>query len=259
VAQPLRLIRESVPDDPVLDTAISRALLERVAAGELPATLRLARPGAMVAFGKRDAVSPGYRAAARAAREQGFEAVLRLAGGRAAVFHQDTVELAHAVGEADARSGIFPRFEAVAELIAAALRRVGVDARVGEVHGEYCPGGYSVNARGVVKLAGVGQRLIKGAAHVGGVVVAADAGRIRDVLVPVYRELGLGWDPATAGAAADEQDRVGFDAVYDALLAEYAERYELVEAPLDEETLALARRLAPEHRSPGDAELRRTR
>lgn len=251
MAEELRLTTDSFPDDPVLDTAVSRALLERVAAGELPATLRLARPGAMVAFGKRDSLADGYAAAARAARGLGFEAVLRLAGGRAAIFHEQTVELAHALPDPDPRPGVFPRFEAVAELIAAALRGLGIDARMGEVEGEYCPGGYSVNARGAVKLAGVGQRLIKGAAHVGGVVVAADADRVRQVLVPVYRELGLRWDPGTAGAAADEVEGVELETVRQALLAEYAERYELVEAPLDEETLALARRLAPEHRSPG--------
>ena len=42
------------------------------------------------------------------------------------------------------------------------LGRLGVDARVGEVPGEYCPGAFSVNARGRIKLAGVGQRLISG-------------------------------------------------------------------------------------------------
>ncbi|MFN2616293.1 MAG: biotin/lipoate A/B protein ligase family protein [Thermoleophilaceae bacterium] len=255
----LRLIRESFPEDPVLDTAVSRALLERVAAGELPATLRIARPGAMVAFGKQDAAGPGYPAAARAARERGFEAVVRLAGGRAAVFHEGTVAVAHAMPDPNPRPGVFPRFEAVAELIAAALRTLGADARVGEVEGEYCPGGYSVNARGSVKLAGVGQRLIKGAAHVGGVVVAAGADRIRDVLVPVYRELGLDWRPDTAGATADEVAGLDSDAVRDALLEQYAERYDLVEGRLDEGTLALARRLAPEHRSPGQAAVRTRR
>ena len=94
---PLRLVRDSLPADPPLDIAVSRALLERVAAGELPATLRIARPGAMVAFAKQDAVSRGYEAAVEAARGQGFEAVLRLAGGRAAVFHEETVALAHAI------------------------------------------------------------------------------------------------------------------------------------------------------------------
>ena len=41
----------------------------------------------------------------------------------------------------------YERFEEVAGLIADALRALGVDARVGEVPGEYCPGAYSVNAR----------------------------------------------------------------------------------------------------------------
>jgi lipoate-protein ligase A len=245
---PVNLIRDAVTHDPALDTAISRAILERVAAGELPATLRLARPGAMVAFGKQDAVAAGFPAAVRAAQEGGFDAVLRLAGGRAAVFHEHTIALAHAVPDPAPREGIHPRFEATAGLIARALARLGVDARVGEVPGEYCPGGFSVNAAGRRKLAGIGQRLIAGASHMGGVIVVAGAGRVRDVLVPVYAALGLDWDPATTGSVADEGEGIGWEDVLDALLAEYAERYDLVEAGLDEETLALARRLAPEHR-----------
>jgi octanoyl-[GcvH]:protein N-octanoyltransferase len=234
---------------------VSRALLQRVAAGELPETLRLARPGAMVAFGKQDAVAPGYADAVRAARAAGFEAVLRLAGGRAAVFHEQTIALAHAVPDPAPRAGIHSRFDLTAELIARALRRLGVDARVGEVPGEYCPGGYSVNARGAVKLAGIGQRLIAGASHMGGVIVVREAPRVRDVLLPVYEALGLDWDPGTAGAVEDELDGAGagavpspWTAVRDALLAEYGREYEIVDTELDPETIALARRLAPEHR-----------
>ena len=80
----------------------------RVAAGELPETLRLARPGRIVAFGKRDAVAQGYAAAVQAARDGGFEAIERLAGGRAAVFHEDTIAFAHAIPDADPRSGRGP-------------------------------------------------------------------------------------------------------------------------------------------------------
>ena len=226
--------------------------MRRVASGELPETLRLTRPGAMVAFAKQDAVAPGYPAAVRAARDEGFEAVLRLAGGRAAVFHDQTIALAHAVPDPEPRLGIHARFEWTAGLIARALRGLGADARVGEVPGEYCPGGYSVNARGAVKLAGIGQRIIAGGSHMGGVIVVGQAARVRDVLVPVYRELELSWDPATAGAVEAELERgpssTAWSAVSDALIAEYGREYELEESELDEQTLELAQGLAAEHR-----------
>ena len=232
----LRVLHDSFPEDPALDAAVSRATLERVAAGELPETLRLARPGRVVAFAKRDLLAPGYAEAVAAARAVGFGSVTRLAGGRAAVFHEGTLELAHAVPDPDPRPGIHERFEAEASLIAEALHSLGVDARVGEVPGEYCPGRWSVNAGGIRKLAGIGQRVIHGGAHVGTVVVVEDAESIRRVLEPVYAALELDWDPETVGAAERP-----WQAVNDALLAAYATRYELVPGTLDPETLELAR------------------
>jgi octanoyl-[GcvH]:protein N-octanoyltransferase len=251
--RPLRVLFDGFPDDPALDAAVSRATMRRVAAGELPETLRLARPGRVVAFAKRDALAPGYARAVAAARGAGFGSIVRLAGGRAAVFHEGTLELAHAVPDPDPRRGIHARFEATAELIAGALRVLGVDARVGEVPGEYCPGRFSVNAGGARKLAGIGQRVISGGAHVGTVLVVDDAAAVRHVLEPVYAALELDWDPATVGAVAAEAPGIGWDAVRDGLLARYAESFELVEDELDAGTLALARTLAPEHRPPEPA------
>lgn len=248
---PLRVLEASFPGDAALDTAVSRALMLRVAAGELPETVRLARPGRIVAFGKRDAVAQGYVEAVGAARDGGFEAIERLAGGRAAVFHEDTIAFAHAIPDADPRSGVDRRFEETAQLLATAFRGLGVDARVGEVQGEYCPGAHSVNARGERKVMGVGQRLVAGGVHVGGVVVVDGAADVRDILVPVYAALGLGWRPETTGSVADEVPGTTWDAVRDAMLAGYRERYELQPVELDHETLELARRLAPEHLSPG--------
>ena len=154
------------------------------------------------------------------------------------------------MSEREPRAGIYPRLETTGELVAAALRRLGVDARVGEVPGEYCPGGYSVNARGRTKLAGIGQRVIRDGAHVGAVVVARGEERIKEVLLPVYEALGLHWEPASAGSAAAEAPGVGFADLADALVAEYDVRYELEQAAVDEETLELAHRRAPEHHSP---------
>jgi octanoyl-[GcvH]:protein N-octanoyltransferase len=245
----IRLVVTALTDRPAFDTAVSRATLLRVAAGELPETLRFGRPGAMVAFGRQDATGAGYADAVRAARTGGFEAIERLAGGRAAVFHEETIAFAWAIRHEEPGAEIHPRFEEVAGIVVAALDRLGVDARVGEVPGEYCPGAYSVSAGGR-KVMGVGQRLIKNCAHVGGVIVVRQPQRVRDILVPVYRALGLEWDPSTAGALSDEAPEVSWDGALQAMIDELGSRYELVDAALDDETLALASQLEPEHLAP---------
>jgi octanoyl-[GcvH]:protein N-octanoyltransferase len=230
----IQILSQPVPGEPALDTAVSRALLEAVGSGAAPETLRLYRPDDVLAFSGLDAASPGFAEAVAAARAAGFAPALRLAGGRAAVFHSETLAFAWAMPIAELRDGIQARFDALAEWVAAALRRLGVDARVGEVPGEYCPGAHSVNARGRVKLMGVGQRVVRGAAHVGGVIVVGGSARVRGVLEPVYRAMGLPFDPATTGAVEDEIGPVGREAVVDALLAELrAGGFALAPAPAD--------------------------
>jgi octanoyl-[GcvH]:protein N-octanoyltransferase len=218
--------------------------LIRVAAGELPATIRIHRPAREVAFGRQDVASPGYPAAVRAAEAAGFAAVERLAGGRAALFHGGTIAIARAYPDPQPPRRTYARFEEMSELVAAALASIGVDARVGEVPGEYCPGAYSVNARGASKLVGIGQRMIRGGAHVGVVIVVSGSRLLRDTLVPVYEALGLDWDPDTAGSVSDELGRaVDRDEVADALISQLRDRQALREGDLDAETLGLAERL----------------
>ena len=248
----LHLIRHSFPDQPELGTAVSETILRRVAAGELPPTVRIHRPAREVAFGRQDVASPGYEAATEAARAAGFAAVERLAGGRAAVFHEGTIAIARAYSDPQPPKRTYARFEEMADVIATALRGLGTDAGVGEVPGEYCPGAYSVNARGCTKLAGIGQRMIRGGAHMGGVVVASGGGEIADVLVPVYRALQLHWDPATSGSVADELNReVDRGELEEGLIAQLARRYELVDAELDEATMQAASRSLEEARTAG--------
>ena len=100
-------------------------------------------------------------------------------------------------------SQIRERFAADADQHARALRGLGVDARVGEVPGEYCPGEFSVKARGSVKLIGAAERIVRGAWLHSSVVVVEGAARLRAVLEEVYGALGLEWDPATVGAVAE--------------------------------------------------------
>jgi octanoyl-[GcvH]:protein N-octanoyltransferase len=243
----VRLVRAGYPDPPELDTAVSRATLQRVAQGSLPESLRLHRPGPIVAFGPRDRVEPGFAEAVAAARSHGFAAVERLAGGRAAVFHEGTIAFSWAIPDSSARERIRPRFELLADIMVEAIRSLGIDARVGEVPGEYCPGEHSVNARGRRKLMGVGQRVVAGAAHVGGVIVVSGTDRVRQVLLPVYAALGLDWEPATVGSLEDEVPGLTWESAQGAVVDAFDRRFDLIERDLPGDVLRLAGQLRARH------------
>jgi lipoate-protein ligase A len=167
------------------------------------------------------------------------------------VFHEDTVAFAWAVPDASPRERIRERFEEVAALVVATLIKLGVEARVGEVPGEYCPGEWSVNARGRAKLMGVGQRVVRAATHVGGVIVVGGADRVRDVLVPVYRALEFPWDPATTGSIDAEIGAVDVDIVADAFAHEVGLVHDLGETPLDPALLRASEERRDEFTPPG--------
>jgi octanoyl-[GcvH]:protein N-octanoyltransferase len=192
-------------------------------------------------------VAPGFARAVTAAREHGFASIERLAGGRAAVFHEGTIAFSWAIRDPSAREGIRRRFDEIAAIMVEALLSLGIDARIGEVAGEYCPGEHSINARGRTKLVGVGQRIVKDAAHVGGVVVVSGSDRIREVLIPVYEALGLSWDPNTTGSLEDEVPGITWDETEHAIVKAFVTRYDLKEGRVGEEALALAGALGPRH------------
>jgi len=246
----LGLSREAFPEPAWLDTAVSRALLEHASetagvrdAATAPHTLRIYRPARVLAFGPSDRIAPCYDVACAAASRAGFAPVERLAGGHAAVFHEQTVAVGWTVPHPSPRSTIHERFREISTLIAEALVALGIEARVGAVSGEYCPGDYSVNARGRTKLMGVGQRVLPRAAHVGGVIVVDGADAIRDVLGPVNHALGLAWDPATVGSVREELAGATWDDVAGAVVAAFAARFALDEIAIDDDTLARAREM----------------
>ena len=234
---PLDLIDAAFPGRAAFDVAVSRALLREVAAGKRPETLRVYRPDDVVAFSTTDLRRPGFARAVHAAQRERFDAALRLAGGAAAVFTTETLAFAWCTPETDERAGIHARFARTADWVARALRRLGVDARVGEVSGAYCPGDWSVNARGV-----------RGAAHTGGVIVVGGSARVRAVLAPVYAELEFPFTPESAGAIEDEVGPVSLDAVRDALLAELPGEPDLRAVQPDPELLDHAARFESSHR-----------
>jgi octanoyl-[GcvH]:protein N-octanoyltransferase len=241
------VIRESSPRRPALEVAVSHALAERVNDGALAAVVRLYRPAPTLAFGRIDALRPGFPAAAAAARAHGFEPVVRAPGGHAVAYHAGCLGIDEVTPESDPISGLQDRFAGSSALLAEALRALGVDARVGRVAGEFCPGDFTVSARGRIKIVGTAQRVVRHASLLAASVAVTGGDALRAVLEDVYAPLELDWDPATAGAAEDDADGVTVDDVERAVLDAYARRWELVEAPLDAATLALAERLEPRH------------
>src|SRR3954454_17785089 len=127
------VIRESSPRRPSLEVAVSHALVERVNAATLGPVLRLYRPAPTLAFGRLDALRPGFAAAAAAAREHGFEPVVRAPGGHAVAYHDGCLVRDELLPEADPIAGMQQRFACSSEVLAAALGDLGVDARIGRV------------------------------------------------------------------------------------------------------------------------------
>lgn len=240
MATELQILSGAWPEEPGLDTALSQAILSAVSRGEMPATLRLYVPGREVAFGKRDTIGPEYSEAVATAAAAGFAAVERLAGGRAAVFTEHTIAFSLALPDEDPRTSIHTRFRHISDLIVAVFGRLDVDANIGEVPGEYCPGDFSVNHDGRIKLMGVGQRLAKHAAHVGGVIAVNRTDLLLRALVPVYRALRLEWRPTTAGSLGDVR-HVSNDDVMAALRREFQARYRITKSRIGADIVEAAR------------------
>ena len=97
---------------------------------------------------------------------------------------------------------------------------------------------------------GVGQRVISKATQVGGLVVVGGSQRIRDILVPVYQALQVDMEPSTIGSIGDELGATNFDDVRQAIVDEFASRYNLSNGALAPDTVALAETLESEHIAP---------
>ncbi|GAA2867455.1 lipoate--protein ligase family protein [Paenarthrobacter ilicis] len=216
-----------------LDFALE--LLRRARSGRQGACLRLYRPRPTVAFGQRDANLSGFAAAEAACRELGFEPLVRKAGGRAAAYHEGSLIIDHIEPHPDAIVRAKARFSEFGELLAGALRTIGVHAAVGEIPGEYCPGEFSVHGEDPdfpahrVKLIGTAQRVVSGGWLFSSVIVVENSTPIREVLTASYSALGLEWDPATAGSVSDLVPHLDVGAVEEAVIDAYRGYADVVE------------------------------
>jgi octanoyl-[GcvH]:protein N-octanoyltransferase len=246
----LDLITGATPDDPLLDIALTHALLRAVADGARPPALRILRPGPTLAFGRLDVHLPGFGEASAVARRHGYVPVVRSAGGHAAVYDEQCLVVEHVTPEEDVTAGLQARFEAQSALLRDALAGLGADARIGELAGEYCAGAHSINLGERIKVAGIAQRAIRHGALTTAVVVVGGGENLRTVIAEVYGALGLDVDPATAGALDDELHGVTVERVAHAITDAYATGARLQPAGIDVELLAAARSLVPRHAAP---------
>ncbi len=206
------------------------AMLREVAAGKRTATLRIYQPNPTVAFGRRDELNPGFTAAAQACRDLGYDILVRKVGGHAAAYHTGCLVIDHFQPAEDAKTGNNLRYKLFGDMYAQALQLVGVDAAVGEIPQEYCPGEYSVYARlggehsgERIKLVGTAQRVIQGGWWFSTGIVVYNSASLREITSRVYDALGMPLNPATVGAAEDANPALLMEDLEDAILEIYAQ------------------------------------
>jgi lipoate-protein ligase A len=210
------------PPDPERDAALGPLLL-RHGLGGATDILRVYRPAPTAAFSRRDSLRPGFAAAAETVRAFGFTPLVRPQGGSLALYHAGSVVIDHVHREPglDLGAGTLARFRHYAALHATVLRSFGADARIGPVPGEYCPGDYSINAAGTVKLAGSAQRVTRDGWLFSTVLQVTDPAPLRAALTPAYAQLDYPFDPSTVGALTDVAPAASAPEVMAALLAAY--------------------------------------
>src|SRR4051812_14442127 len=144
------------------DLALSRALLDRVAFGQIDGAVRIWAPVPALALSRMDQLRPGGAAAAAAAARAGVESVRRVSGGHAVVLGRGSF-CAGFAEPAATFEGSQQRYERLSAAVLGAFADLGIDSELGELPGEWCPGAWSIHSGGV-KLAGLAQRAVKGAA-----------------------------------------------------------------------------------------------
>lgn len=233
----------------IRDLGVARALLDDIRNGTRGPTLRIYQPQPAVAFGARDRFAAGFPQATQAARAHGFTPALRTLGGRAAAYHLGSLVLDHLEPASTLYGKTQERFTQFGELYASALRTLGVDARIGEIPGEYCPGEFSVNAAGRIKIIGTAQRVTNKGWLFSSSVIVTDPQPIRACLTDVEAALGVNWDPQTGGALSELHPGITVEDVKDAFLAAYATEWDIRETALTSEVVEASRAYDERHRA----------
>ena len=219
--------------------SLQQAVLEEVAAGARGPTALMWTSSRYVGATHLETRFPGFGEAVRLAEEAGFPVLLRNSGGGAVAANEGSISFSLTFPVEDLRHGLYERYAEGVELVAAALRRVGVEAEAGEVESEFCPGAYSVRSGGRrgVKHAGLAQRVTRRAARLETLILVSKTGELVPVLRNFYGSLDV---PFRSGSIGDLKG-VSVPQVIGALSTEVGERYAVEEARVDEGLLSRAR------------------
>lgn len=234
-------------EDAATGYGYTRTIFEEVASGERPATFSISPSVRHVGVTRRDTHRPGFERAVRAAEAEGYPTLVRGAGGGAIVGGPGTFGFSiirPAEDGEDLRMGNRKRYDEATSLALAALRRLGVEAEIGEVREEFCPGDQSLRIgdyENGMKLCGIAQRVTKRAASVGGIVLVEGEEELARILTLVYGAMELPFRPASVGSLR----RAGSEATLEEAMSAFAEeaclRYEAKQVSLSVRTLEKAR------------------
>ncbi len=230
-------------DDPEDGFGLQQAVLEEVAAQERGPTAMMWTSSRYVGATRQETRLPGFAAATEAASDLAFPVLVRNSGGGAVAANRGSLSFSLTFPVEDLRHGLYERYSEGLDLIASALRRIGVEAEGGEVEGEFCPGAYSVRSGGPwgVKHVGLAQRVTRRSARLEALVLVSETDELRLVLERIYSLLGLPFRPGSVGDLPADLSRV-----MQALSEEVRGRYEAEEGRIGKKTMDRARSLRGE-------------
>ena len=221
---------------------LQQAVLEEVAAGSRGPTALLWTSSPYVGATRPETRLPRFGEAARQAETAGFPVLIRNSGGGAVAANEGSISFSLTSPVEDLRHGLYERYGEGAELIVAAMEKVGIKAEAGEVEGEFCPGAYSVRTGGPlgIKIAGLAQRVTRRAARLEALVLVEKTVELVPVLRNLYDALDLPFRAGSIGDLAGTDVPAAIEALSEAVRDRYPEAQE---AELDEETFERAREL----------------
>ncbi|MEY2955015.1 MAG: hypothetical protein RL530_616 [Actinomycetota bacterium] len=204
------------------DLKVTERLLEQVANNpEMGGLVRIYRPAPTVAFSGRERRLPGFRAAVGESLAFSFEPVIRSAGGRMVALDPDWIVMDIITPEPDRRDNRQVYLEHGQALVEV-LNELGVQAALGPVPLEYCPGDYSINARGQVKIVGTAQRVRRGVRLFSISIPHSISVNVREMFTRANELLDLEWNPSTLGSIQAENPDVTIDQLETALIQRFA-------------------------------------